>query len=359
MKNILITGGLGYIGSHIVVELLTRKDSDGKYIYNIFIVDNLENSNKTVINNIIDSTIQHNPEKRIDVCIFDILKVGTTTEYFKQNKFDAIIHCAGKKAVSESIEMPIEYYHHNLSLLTILLSKVKQYDIKDFIFSSSATVYGSVRHDHILTEDDKTGENINNPYGKTKYIQEIILKDFYKTRPDLNCVILRYFNPVGCHPSGILGENPKGIPNNIMPYICRVADNNNKISKKFTHERYEKLTIFGNDYETYDGTCIRDFIHVSDLARAHIDVLDFDTKSSDNLWIFNVGTGKGTSVLELVSSFIRENNVKLNYCFGDRRAGDEVIVVCDNTKITQLTNWSAKYDIDDIVRHNWGFVCQE
>ena len=358
MKNILITGGLGYIGSHIVVELLGRKDTKGEYLYNIFIVDNLENSNKSVINNIIDSVPEHNPKKRMDVCIFDILKIGTTTEYFKQNKFDTIIHCAGRKSVFESINMPVEYYHHNLSLLTILLGKVKQYNIQNFIFSSSATVYGHVCDNQPITEDTKTGENISNPYGKTKYIQEVILQDFYRSRPDLNCVILRYFNPVGCHQSGFLGENPKGVPNNIMPYLCRVADNNNKISNKFLDDRYKKLTIFGDNYPTADGTCIRDFIHVCDLARAHIDVLDFKSRSLRNMWIFNVGTGEGTSVLELVTAFIRENNVILSYEYGDRRAGDEVVVVCDNSKITTLTDWRAQFDIDDIVRDNWRFVCQ-
>ena len=356
MKNVLITGGLGYIGSHIAVELLKRKDNSGNYLYNIFIVDNLENSSFDVQDDILEVTKDYDSENRLDVAIFDILKMGTTTEYFKQYSFDIIIHCAGKKSVSESIEKPLNYYIQNLPLLMILLSKVQKYNIKEFIFSSSATVYGK-RDDNrnYIDETEQTGNSINNPYGKTKLMQEEMLFDFYKTKPELNCTILRYFNPIGCDPSGLLGENPKGIPNNLMPFMLRVASNNNT-DNLFQDECYKCLKIFGDKYPTKDGTCVRDFIHVSDLANAHIDVLDFETKNDNNVWIFNVGTGIGTSVYELVETFIRENNINLNYEFSDNRDGDEVFVVCNNKKILTKTNWKPKYELDDIVRHNWNYI---
>lgn len=345
MKNILITGGLGFIGSHISVELLNLNN-------NVYIIDNLENSNIDVYDKIKKITNKDN----IKLEIFDLKDKNKLDNFFKSNNIDIIIHCAGKKSVNESIKIPLEYYNVNISILLNLLYMIDKYDINQFVFSSSATVYGNsdLNNYSNLCEDNITGINITNPYGKTKYIQEEIIKDYYK-RTNRKCYILRYFNPVGCHSSGILGENPKDIPNNLMPYILRVADKNNT-SKIFKEDIYEYLTIYGDDYKSKDGTCIRDFIHVCDLARAHIDILDSDIDS--NIHIFNVGTGIGTSVLNFINSFKNINKVILPTKIGKRRDGDIPICVCCNKKILKHTKWKPKYDIDDIVKHSWNYILE-
>lgn len=362
MINILITGGLGYIGSHICVELLNIKDVLGKHLYNVFVIDNLENSDINTFNNIIKIS---NKENAIIDCsnffhidIFDLNDLIKLEKFFEINKIDIIIHCAGKKSVNESIKKPLEYYNLNLNITFNLLKMVEKYEIKQFVFSSSATVYGLSKKNNNsnLLETSETGVNICNPYGKTKFFQEEILKDFYHNNPNLNCYILRYFNPVGCHPSGIIGENPKGIPNNIMPYIIRVAVNNN-LQKDFKEEYYNDLTIFGNNYDTHDGTCIRDFIHVSDLARGHIHVLNQKNNTNENVFIYNIGTGKGTSILELLNAFVHYNNKTINYKYGNRRQGDEKITVCNNNKILSFTEWRPIYNIKDIVEHSWKYIC--
>lgn len=351
MTNVLVTGGLGFIGSHICVELLKRN-------FNVSIIDNLENSNYNTFTKI--QTIS----KTYDIHKFsmhqiDLLNKNKVYEFFENNNIDIIIHCAGKKSVSESITIPLDYYNSNINMTINLLEMVKIYKIQTFIFSSSATVYGNHESNNYfsLGEHSKVGQHISNPYGKTKYIQEMILHDFYKLYTNLQCYILRYFNPVGCHPSGIIGENPNNIPNNIMPYLLRVAKNNN-ISSLSQDKIYNTLTIFGNDYQTPDGTCIRDFIHVCDVARAHIDVLTHKD-DTNNVEIFNVGTGKGVSVLDLVKQFMYHNKIQIHYIVGDRRKGDEKITVCDNTKIVSLTEWRPVYSIKDIVMHSWNYIVNQ
>jgi len=365
MKNILVTGGLGFIGSHICVELLNLKNLYGQFLYNVFVIDNLENSEIQTYNKIVKIINQENIgfecSKRFHIEIFDLLDINRLAYFFEMNEIDIIIHCAGKKAVNESIKYPLDYYDSNLNMTLNLLKMIEKYKIEQFVFSSSATVYGnSQQNDNSnLIETSHIGENINNPYGKTKYIQEEILKDFYNVNPQLKCYILRYFNPIGCHPSGIIGENPSGIPNNLMPYIIRVAINNN-FKGLFKEECYNKLTIFGNDYDTQDGTCIRDFIHVCDLAKGHIDVLkqQYDNNEhNENIYIFNIGTGKGTSVLELLNAFVIYNNIKFNFKFGPKRNGDEKITICNNDKILSLTEWKPKYNLKDIVEHSWKYIC--
>jgi UDP-glucose 4-epimerase len=364
MKNILVTGGLGFIGSHICVELLKMKTTEGIYLYNVFIIDNLENSEYKTFNLILNTVLSDFQDEdlkyilnRLHVSIFDLCDKEKTSKFFEMNKINTIIHCAGKKAVGESVKMPLLYYESNLSITLNILENVEKYNIEEFIFSSSATVYGNCeRNDSSkLSEHSEVGINITNPYGKTKYFQEEILKDFYNINKNLKCYILRYFNPVGCHPSGIIGENPTGTPNNLMPYIIRVAANNNTTTL-FQEEVYKQITIFGKDYNTEDGTCLRDYIHVCDLARAHIDVL-WHSNNEENIYIFNVGTGKGTSVKEMIHKFKDVNSLKtLNYVYGKKREGDLEITVCDNKKILELTPWTPKHDISDMVRHSWNYV---
>lgn len=359
--NVLVTGGLGFIGSHICVELLKMKTNLGLHIFNVIVIDNLENSKYEVIQKI-EQTVQNeiniNVRNRFHVNIFDLLNKEKINAFFDNNKIDIIIHCAGKKAVGESVQYPLLYYRENINITLNLLENVEKHQIQQFIFSSSATVYGnSSNNDYSnLTESSEIGNNISNPYGKTKYFQEEILRDFYKVNSELKCYILRYFNPIGCHQEGLIGENPAGLPNNLMPYIIRVAANNNT-NNIFQEESYQQLTIFGNDYDTQDGTCLRDYIHVCDLAQAHIDVL-WSNDEDNNVKIFNVGTGNGTSVLEIVNAFKsqNENVTELKYIIGKRREGDEPITVCDNTKIIENTLWRPKYDINDMVKHSWNFI---
>jgi UDP-glucose 4-epimerase len=334
----LVTGGLGFIGSHICIELL----SEG---IDVVVIDNLENSSigtKDIIEKISNKTITFYEETLLDYEKID--------EILKNENVDSIIHCAGHKAVGESIREPLKYYRENITMTLHLLELVNKHNINTFIFSSSATVYGN--KSKIFTEDDVVGQNITNPYGQTKYMQEVILRDFFRVNNDKKLVILRYFNPVGCHSSGLLGEDPNDIPNNLMPYVMRVASNNYKLG--FPQEQYNKLTIFGNDYDTHDGTCIRDFIHVVDLAKSHVVALYYNGTS--NIDIFNIGTGTGTSVLELVNTFERINNISLQYEFGERRDGDICTVVCDTTKANAVLGWKSSLTIEDVVRDNWNYI---
>lgn len=358
MKNVLVTGGLGFIGSHICVELLQLREPDTqRHCYKVFIIDNLENSKYETLHKIHEIS-GDDGESRVNVEVFDLLNADKLRAFFEENSIDTIIHCAGKKAVGESVREPLLYYSANLNITLNLLAMVRQHNVSNFIFSSSATVYGNSKENDgsRLNEMSVVGCNISNPYGKTKYMQEEILQDFYNVHPHLNCYLLRYFNPVGCHPSGLIGENPNGIPNNLMPYIIRVAANNAS-TNLFQEECYKNLTIFGTDYSTADGTCIRDYIHVCDLARAHIDVLSCRKERSVNVFVFNVGTGRGISVLDMVKSFEQHNaGVKLPHVTGTRRGGDEEVTVCDNTKITCDTSWRPKYDLMEMVRHSWNYI---
>ena len=328
---ILVTGGLGFIGSHIVVELLNRN-------YNVVVIDNLSNSKHTVKNKIEQIT-----NKTFDLFVFDICDKILLEDVFKIFKITSIIHLAGLKAVGESIKNPLKYYNTNLLSTLNLLEMIDKYNINKFIFSSSATVYGSPM-EIPLYETSQTGLNITNPYGRTKYMLEEIIKDFSLTS-ECNFIILRYFNPVGAHDSGLIGEDPNDIPNNLMPYILKVAT-----------KEFNKLCIYGDDYDTHDGTCIRDFIHVVDLAIAHVKSLDLD--SINKLEIFNVGTGKGTSVLELVNLFASTNDIDVPYQFVNRRIGDVVVNYADTTKAYTILNWKAMKSIEDMCRDSYNFICK-
>lgn len=292
--KILVTGGLGFIGSHTVVELL---ESD----YEVVIIDNLYNSKIEVLDKIKTITGKEPKFYKENVCDKEALE-----KIFKENKIDGVIHFAGFKAVGESCEKPLKYYHNNLMSTINLLEVMKENDVKRFIFSSSATIYGE-RETPKYVEEMGRGKTTN-PYGTTKAMIEQILEDLYKSDNTWSISILRYFNPIGAHSSGLIGENPNGIPNNLMPYILKVAS-----------KELEVLNVFGNDYPTPDGTGVRDYIHVVDLAKGHIAALKGLEKNGSGTYIYNLGSGRGISVLELVNTFEKVNNIKVNYRITSRR----------------------------------------
>ena len=333
MKTILVSGGLGFIGSHTVIELLNNN-------YNVIIIDNLINSSIDVFQKI--KTITGiNDVSRIQFYNIDIRNSLQYEYLFIENKIDAVIHFASLKSVSESIKNPLEYYDNNIIGTIKLLQVMKKYNCKKIIFSSSATVYGNTNYP--VHEDSKIGEGITNPYGKTKYMLENILEDLYNSDNSWSIVILRYFNPIGAHPSKLIGENPNDIPNNLFPYLLKVSVGELK-----------NLCIFGNDYNTSDGTCIRDFIHVVDLARGHISSMNKLKES--NIHIYNLGSGKGTSVLELINTFEKVNNISLQYKFVERREGDLSIVYANVDKAFNDFGWKCQYTIDDMCRHGYNFI---
>ncbi len=308
MNYILVTGGLGFIGSHTVVELLLNN-------YNIIIIDNLINSSIDVIKKIKDITNKNFLFFNID--IRDTLRLENL---FVGYKINLVIHFASLKSVNESIKNPLQYYDCNVNGTINLLNIMKIHKCYKIIFSSSATVYGN--NIYPVNENSPTGNGITNPYGKTKFIIEQILQDLYNSNNNWSITILRYFNPVGAHPSGLLGENPNDTPNNLFPYLLKVS-----IGK------IPLLNIYGNDYDTPDGTCIRDFIHVVDLAKGHVKALEYIFNSEDTkINIYNLGTGKGTSVKELVETFEKVNNVKLSYNYTNKRDGDLPCVYADIEK---------------------------
>ena len=333
--NILVTGGLGFIGSHTIVSLL---DENNNLNNTVIIVDNLSNSSINILSNI--KSLVKKPESIIFI-EGDINDKLLMKDVFIKYKIESIIHFASLKSVSESIMKPLLYYSQNMNSLLNLLELMDIYECNQLIFSSSATVYGSDSKSP-LKETDKIGSFITNPYGQTKYFQEQILNDYSKINPHKSITILRYFNPAGAHPSGLIGENPTGIPNNLFPYILRVAT-----------KQYEKLTIFGNTYCTNDGTCIRDFIHVMDLADGHCASLK---NKKNGLTIFNLGTGKGTSVLELVTTFEKVNNIKIPYIISDKREGDLDIVYSDVSKVYNEIGWKTKRNVEDICRDGYNFI---
>ena len=330
MNKILVTGGTGYIGSHTVVELLQAG-------YEVEIIDNLFNSKIEVLDKIEQIT-----NKRPLFHEVDLLDKEATLEVLKNGSFDAVIHFAGLKAVGESVQKPLEYYKNNISGTINLLECMKEANVKKIIFSSSATVYG-VQESPEYVETMKTGGELSSPYGRTKYFIEEILGDVYKADNNWSISLLRYFNPIGAHESGLIGEDPNGIPNNLMPYISRVA-----IGK------LPQLTVFGGDYDTKDGTCIRDYIHVVDLAKAHLCAV---AKILDTTGIeaYNIGNGVGYSVLDIVNAFERTTGQKLNYVIGDRRAGDLPAFYADATKANTELGWKAQYDIDKMCIDTWNF----
>lgn len=324
--KILVSGGLGYIGSHTVVELLDNN-------YEVIVIDNLYNSEEKTVYNIAEIT-----KKEVEFFKIDTTDYNALDLLCKKHRFDGIIHFSGYKAVGESVEKPLKYYHNNL-LSTIMLAKIAiEYNIPKFIFSSSATVYGEGVSPF---SEDMTLLKRTNPYGETKAMSERILIDTAKANKDFVVTLLRYFNPIGAHKSGLIGEVPNGIPNNLMPYIAQVAKGIR-----------EKLYIFGNDYDTLDGTGIRDYIHVVDLAKGHLAALESDRKCIN---IYNLGTGKGTSVLELVNSFVKINNIEIPYEITERRPGDIGICYADVSKAKEELNWEAMLTLDDMVSDAWAF----
>jgi len=324
--NILVTGGAGYIGSHTCVELLKNKHS-------VIIADNLINSKIETIDKI----------KKIsgkDVIFYeiDVKNEEKLTEIFKNHKIDGVIHFAGLKAVGESVEKPLAYYYNNL-VSTMELSKMCiKYGVEKFVFSSSATVYGDNKVPFVETMELL---HTTNPYGETKAMSERILSDTAKANPDFSVSLLRYFNPVGAHESGLIGEDSNGIPNNLMPYVSKVAKGELK-----------KLSVFGNDYDTVDGTGVRDYIHVVDLAEGHAKAIE---KLNEGVHIYNLGTGQGTSVLELVHAFIEVNGVDVPYEIVGRRAGDIATCYADVSKAERELGWKAKRGIKEMCRDSYHF----
>lgn len=326
---ILVTGGTGFIGSHTVVDLLDHN-------FDVVIVDNFINSKPEVLNRINKITGKTPRFYEIDVC--DETKMR---ELFKKEKIDSIIHFAGLKSVGESVQKPELYFSNNVGSSKVLLKLMDEFKVNNIVFSSSATVYGIP--DHVpLKEDDKVG-GCTNPYGQTKLDIEFLLKDYAKTHKDANIAILRYFNPIGAHASGLIGEDPQGIPNNLMPYITQVAVGIRPC-----------LNVFGDDYKTHDGTGVRDYIHVVDLASGHLAALR-KLEEKPGLVIYNLGTGKGTSVLDLVHAFEKANNLKIDYKIMPRRPGDVDTNYADASKAYKEMGWKAKLDIVDACRDSWNW----
>lgn len=328
---ILLPGGVGYIGSHTAIELLKA----GK---EIIIIDNFSNSKPEVLEKIKEITGKDFKFYEIDYTNKEELE-----KVFKENEIEAVLNFAGYKAVGESIQKPIEYYTNNISGCLVLLDIMRKYGCKKFIFSSSATVYGDPEIIP-LTEECKTG-GTTNPYGTTKLFIEQILKDLYVSDNTWDICILRYFNPVGAHESGLIGEEPQGIPNNLMPYVVRVASG-----------KLEKLSIFGDDYNTPDGTGVRDYIHVVDLAKGHVLALEKLNKEEKGLYIYNLGTGTGYSVLDMVKAFENSTGKKVPYQIVSRRAGDIASCYADPKKAKEELGWSAKKTLEDMCKDSWNYI---
>lgn len=329
--SVLVTGGAGYIGSHTVIELL----NSGK---DVVIIDNFSNSKPDVLDKIREIT-----NKDFKFYEIDYLDRQALEKVFEENKIDSVLNFAGYKAVGESVQKPIEYYTNNISGALVLLDTMKKYGVKTFVFSSSATVYGDPEIIPI-TEECNTG-GTTNPYGTSKLFIEQILKDIYTADPTWNICILRYFNPVGAHSSGLIGEEPQGIPNNLMPYIVRVANGTLK-----------ELSVFGNDYNTPDGTGVRDYIHVVDLAIGHIKALEKLNKEKKGLFIYNLGTGNGYSVLDMIKSFEKSTGKKVTYKIAPRRSGDIATCYADPKKAEEELDWKASLGIDEMCRDSWNYI---
>lgn len=328
--KVLVAGGAGFIGSHTAVELLEAG-------YDIVVADNFSNSKPEAVEAI--KTITHKDFKFYEV---DLTNKQQTEVIFKENKIDAVIHFAGFKAVGESVSKPIEYYQNNLMSTLVLCDLMRQYDCKKMIFSSSATVYGDPKQIPI-TESCEIG-GTTNPYGTSKLFIEQILKDIVVSDPSWSVILLRYFNPIGAHKSGLIGENPNGIPNNLMPYIVKVANG-----------ELPQLNVFGNDYPTKDGTGVRDYIHVVDLALGHIKAVEKACKDN-GVHIYNLGTGNGYSVLEIVENFEKANGIKIPYEIVARRPGDIPTCYADTTKAKEELGWQAQYGILEMCQDAWNYV---
>lgn len=326
---ILVTGGAGYIGSHTCVELLSRNEE-------LVIVDNFSNSKPEVLEKIKEIT-----KKDFKFYEVDLLDKPSLEKVFQENDIKEVIHFAGLKAVGESVQKPLQYYHNNITGTITLLEVMNKYNCKKIVFSSSATVYGLPKTVPI-TEDFPL--STTNPYGSTKLFIEQILKDCCVPDKDFSVILLRYFNPIGAHSSGLIGEDPNGIPNNLMPFIARVADGT-----------YPELNVFGNDYETHDGTGVRDYIHVVDLSIGHIKAIE-KIRNMKGVEIYNLGTGNGFSVLDLVNTFEKVNNVKVNYKIVGRRAGDIAVCYANCDKALKELGWKCERNIEDMCRDTWNFI---
>ncbi|MBR3198632.1 MAG: UDP-glucose 4-epimerase GalE [Bacilli bacterium] len=328
--KIFVTGMCGYIGSHTAVELLNQN-------YEIVGLDNFSNSKKETIDKIKQIT-----KKDFKFYEGDMLDKNILTKIFKENKIDAVIDFAAYKAVGDSVKNPIEYYTNNVSSVLNLLKIMKENNVKTIVFSSSATVYGNPE-EMPIKETTKTG-NTTNPYGTSKLMVEKILKDLYESDNSWNICILRYFNPIGAHKSGIIGEDPNGIPANLVPYVTQVAKG-----------KLEYLKVFGNDYNTKDGTGVRDYIHVVDLAIGHIKALQKLENEKKGLYIYNLGTGKGSSVLDIIKTFEKVNNIKIPYKITERRDGDIATCYSDPSKAQKELNFKVQYNLEDMLKDAWNY----
>ncbi|NJB71013.1 UDP-glucose 4-epimerase [Saonia flava] len=329
--KILVTGGAGFIGSHTVVEL----QNEG---FEVVIIDNLSNSSKKSLDGIMAITGKAPTFEKLDLREKDKVQ-----DFFKRHQdIEGVIHFAASKAVGESVENPLLYYENNLGTLVYLLQELSKLKTSNFIFSSSCTVYGQA--DKMPITEDAPVKPAESPYGNTKQIGEEIIRDTCKVTPKIKAISLRYFNPMGAHPSVEIGELPIGVPQNLVPFITQTA-----VGLR------EQLSVFGDDYPTQDGTCIRDYIHVVDLAKAHVAALQrlLENKNKENYEVFNLGTGKGSSVLEVVNSFEKVSNKKLNYKIVDRRPGDVISAYADTTKANEVLGWKAKSTLDEAMKSAW------
>lgn len=325
MKNILVTGGLGYIGSHTVVELIAHN-------YNPIIIDDLSNTNIEVL-----ERLKKISGKEITYYKNDVCDTATLINILNTHHIEGVIHFAAFKAVGESVQFPLKYYHNNIGGLVSLISAMEACQIKNIVFSSSCTVYGEP--DFSPVDELSPIKKASSPYGNTKQIGEEILNEC----AFLNAVALRYFNPIGAHESALIGELPLGVPNNLVPFITQTAAGIR-----------EKITVYGNDYNTKDGTCVRDYIHVVDLAKAHVKAIDFINQNPNNHFdVFNIGTGNGFTVLEIIETFEKVNQIKLNYTIGARRVGDVEKVWANNDKASNVLGWQAELNLEKMVESAW------
>lgn len=328
MSHILVTGGTGFIGSHTVLELLNEN-------YTVSVIDNLVNSSYEAL-----KQVEHLTGKKAAFYNVDLLDLKQLSALFQENSFDAVIHFAALKAVGESVEKPLMYYKNNLSGTINLCELMQQYHVKKMVFSSSATVYGDPSESPLK---ENSSLKAVNPYGQTKLMAEQILSDVSQSDPEWNISLLRYFNPIGAHKSGNIGEDPNGVPNNLMPYITQVA-----VGKRKT------LNVFGDDYPTPDGTGIRDYIHVVDLAKGHLKALEHLSKKT-GVSVYNLGTGKGSSVLDVIRTFEKATGVPIPYTIADRRPGDAAVCYADVTKAETELGWKTQYTLEDMCRDAWNW----
>ncbi len=329
MKKILVTGGLGFIGSHTVVELQNKG-------FNVVIIDDLSNSDISVLNGITKIT-----GKKPEFHQIDLKNKDAVQSFFKDQKIDGVIHFAASKAVGESVKQPLKYYENNIVTLIYLLQEMEKNKVTNFIFSSSCTVYGQA--EELPITENAPIQPAESPYGNTKQIGEEIITDQTKVS-NLNAIALRYFNPIGAHPTALIGELPLGVPQNLIPFVTQTAAGIRK-----------ELTVFGNDYNTHDGTAVRDYIHVVDLAKAHIVAMErlLFHKNKNNIEFFNIGTGKGSSVLDVIHAFEKANNLKLNYKFDKRRTGDITAAYADTTLANNELNWKSEFTLEDALKDAW------